>query len=127
MKVLLDTHAFLWFIWADPRLSQPARQAIEDASECFLSTVSLWEMCIKVSVGKLTVIQPFELLVQEHVTNNGFELLTTSVAHLDVLVGLEMHHRDPFDRLLIAQTIHEGATLVSTDSKFGPYNVNVLW
>ena len=84
-------------------------------------------MYIKVSVGKLTVVQPFELLVQEHVTGNGFELLTTSVAHLDVLTDLERHHRDPFDRLLIAQTIHEGATLVSTDSKFGPYDVDVLW
>ena len=128
MKLLLDTHAFLWFIWADPRLSKSARQAIEhQSSHCMLSTASLWEICVKVSLGKLQVIQPFEKLVEEHVTANGIQLLSTTASHLDVLVHLPLHHRDPFDRLLIAQTLSEDAVLVSKDSKFAAYSLELLW
>ncbi len=128
MKLLLDTHTFLWFIWADARLSDVARDAItQETSHCFISSASLWEICIKVSLGKLNVIQPFEKLVNEHILANGIDILYASASHLDVLVNLPLHHRDPFDRLILAQALSEQATLVSKDSKFEQYDVELLW
>ncbi len=128
MKAILDTHAFLWFIWADPRLSEDARGMFEEPSATLLlSTASLWEMCIKSSLGKLSVPLPFEQLVEEHVLGNGIELVYVLPSHLDCLAQLPFHHRDPFDRLIIAQAICEKASLVSRDSAFAPYNVPLVW
>ena len=128
MKLLLDTHTFLWFIWADSQLSEHAREAIsQDSAQCVLSTASLWEICVKVSLGKLTVLQPFEKLVEEHVLANGIEIISMNATHLDVMVDLPFHHRDPFDRLILAQAIQEQATIVSKDSKLKLYNVELLW
>src|SRR5437870_3826602 len=101
MKLLFDTHVFLWFIMGDSRLSAAARQWIEDlANDRLLSVVSLWEMAVKVNVGKLHLAEPFHVLIPREISNNAFRLLPVSLAHTIALSTLPLHHRDPFDRLL---------------------------
>ncbi|RIK40911.1 MAG: PIN domain nuclease [Chloroflexi bacterium] len=127
MRVLLDTHTFLWFIAGDVQLDRHARQLIENpGSERYLSVASLWEITIKSSLGRLTVPTPPSVLIRDHVWANAIELLVISPEHLDVLHGLSYHHKDPFDRLMIAQAIHEGLVLIS-DQIFSAYNVQVEW
>lgn len=128
MKVLLDTHTFLWFIAGDPLLDNYARQLIEDSNnERCLSTASLWEITIKSSLGRLTVPKPLSTLVREHIWANAIDLLITKPEHFDVLHDLPYHHKDPFDRLLIAQAIYEKMTLVTRDEAIGIYDVEVAW
>lgn len=128
MKLLLDTHAFLWFIMGSPNLSASARAVIEDeASKKFLSAASLWEMAIKLSIGKLTLSAPFDILIPQQLDLNGIELLGIEVAHAKVVSTLSFHHRDPFDRLLIAQAIVESMPIVSADTAFDTYAVKRLW
>ena len=104
MKILLDTHSFLWFIGGSARLSDNARSQIEDeANLLFLSVASLWEMAIKISLGKLTLAEPFEVLIPRQIDTNGIQVLKIDVKHLAALVILPFHHRDPFDRLFAAQ------------------------
>src|SRR3712207_310151 len=104
MKVLLDTAAFLWFVMGDAKLSAAARSAIEEpANGKFVSIASAWEIAIKTSIGKLTLGEPFEVLVPREIRQNGFHLLPIELTHLAELVKLPLRHRDPFDRLLIAQ------------------------
>ena len=122
MKILLDTHAFLWFIEDSPKLSTEARSAIEDGfNEPLLSVASLWEMAIKVSVGRLDLKKPFETFVPDQLELNGFDQLAISFQHIAVVAKLPFHHRDPFDRLLLAQAIAEGLAVVTTDRIFGEY------
>lgn len=103
MRLLLDTHTFLWFIGGDAALSPYARQLIEDRSnKRLLSIASLWEMAIKVSLDRLTVPLPFTALVTEHVSGNAIEICEIVPHHLDVLTTLPFYHKDPFDRLIIA-------------------------
>ena len=127
MRVLLDTHAFLWFIADDARLSARARTAIGDASEAFLSLASCWEMAIKVSVGKLTLATPIERFLPEHLAVNGIQLLDIDLADTLAVARLPFHHRDPFDRLLVAQARHEKLTVVSADPVFRKYGVKRIW
>jgi PIN domain nuclease of toxin-antitoxin system len=128
MKLLLDTHAFLWFIMGSPNLSANARALIEDqANEKFVSLASLWEMAIKVSIGKLTLSAPFDALIPAQLTLNGFETLNVEIAHISKLISLPLHHSDPFDRLLIAQAIVEQMHIVSIDSAFDAYPIKRLW
>lgn len=128
MRVLLDTHAFLWFIMGDTRLSATARGLIEDAdNERLVSAGSLWEIAVKVSIGKLTLTEPFEVIIPRELTQNGFQILPITVAHLTVLCGLPFHHRDPFDRLLVAQAMAEITPLVSADAILDAYSVTRLW
>ena len=128
MKVLLDTHALLWFIWGDSKLGLAAREAIEaPSSRRMLSVASLWEMAVKVSLGKLEVELPLHQLVSRHVLGNGIEVLPISVAHLDELIELPLHHHDPFDRLILAQARVEGATVITKDEKFSQYRVATRW
>lgn len=128
MRLLVDTHAFLWFIGGSERLSGHARALIEDpANERLLSVASLWEMALKVQLGKLEVPLPFARLVEEHVTGNAIDLLPIRPAHLDAQHELALYHRDPFDRLLIAQAKVERATVVTRDAAFGAYAVPVAW
>jgi PIN domain nuclease of toxin-antitoxin system len=102
MKLLLDTHAMLWFIMGDARLSATARAAIENpADEKLVSAGSLWEMAIKVSLGKLKLAEPFGQLIPRELTRNGFQILPLSIAHVEVVSSLPFLHRDPFDRLLV--------------------------
>ena len=128
MRFLLDTHTFLWFVGGDARLSAGARPLILDpASERLLSTASLWEMAIKTSLGRLTLTFPFAERVERQVLGNAIEVLPVLPAHLDRLVRLPFHHKDPFDRLILAQAIAENVPVVSRDADFGLYDVDVLW
>jgi len=128
MKLLLDTHAFLWFIMGSPNLIASARALIEDvASERFLSAASIWEMAIKLSTGKLTMSAPFDDLIPRQLDVNSIKLLGIEVGHAAVVSTLPFHHRDPFDRLLVAQAIVEGMPIVSVDTAFDVYGVKRLW
>ena len=128
MKLLLDTHTFLWFIMGNPNLSANGRVLIEDrANEKYLSVASLWEIAIKVSIGKLTISAPFDALILQQLSTNGFELLNLEVPHAAMLISLPFHHRDPFDRLLIAQAMVEQMRIVSIDSALDAYQIQRLW
>lgn len=128
MKLLLDTHAFLWFIMGSPNLSADARALIEDAAnENLFSVAGLWEIAIKVSIGKLSLASPFDVLIPRQLGLNGIELLNISTDHAAVVATLPFHHRDPFDRLLIAQAMVEGVPIVSVDTAFDAYPVKRLW
>ena len=128
MKFLLDTHTFLWFIEGSFNLSDVAKHLIEDqANQRFLSVASLWEMSIKVSIGKLELGMTFAELVKHEVYRNAIELLEIQPEHLDELAKLPFHHKDPFDRLMIAQSLAENIPIVTKDSAFGSYPVTLLW
>ena len=128
MKLLLDTHTLLWFIAGNLSLSASARALIEDAAnEKFVSIVSIWETAIKVSIGKMSLSAPFDVLFPHQIEVNGFELLPVKIEHTSVVTSLPFHHRDPFDRLLIAQAIEEKMTLLSVDTVFDDYGVTRLW
>lgn len=128
MRVLLDTHSFLWFIGGSVSLSPSARALIEDAeNQPLLSMASLWEMAIKLSIGKLSLGQPFETLIPEQMKLNGIELLQIEMPHIVAVASLPFHHRDPFDRLLIAQAIVEQMPIVSGDPAFDSYTIQRLW
>ena len=127
MRLLLDSHTFLWWVKGDPALRRRARDAIANAdNECFLSHASIWEMAIKASLGKLRLPSTVERFVVEHCEANSFHLLSITLAHVASVEGLPFHHRDPFDRLLVAQARHEAMTLVSRDSSLKAYGVSVI-
>lgn len=128
MRLLLDTHSFLWFIAGDPRLSAAARSAIEDESnELLLSIGGLWEMAIKVSLGKLSLGRPFEEIIPEQLDALGIGLLPIGMNHLVRLTDLPYHHRDPFDRLIAAQALVDGLPVVGADAVFDDYGLHRIW
>jgi PIN domain nuclease of toxin-antitoxin system len=128
VKLLLDTHALLWFLGGSGRLSTTARVAIEDmANERLFSVAGAWEIAIKASLGKLDLTVPFQRLVPGELHANAIELLPILPAHLVGVLGLPFHHRDPFDRMYVAQAVAEGATLVSADPALDAYGVRRLW
>lgn len=128
MRLLLDTHTFLWFIDGNPMLSSRALQLIKEVTnERLLSTASLWEMAIKLSLGKLTVPLPFTKLVAEHVYGNAIMLVSIAPEHLDILRTLPFYHKDPFDRLLIAQGLSENIPILSRDEILDDYGIQRFW
>jgi PIN domain nuclease of toxin-antitoxin system len=128
MRVLLDTHAFLWFIAGSPMLSQRAKTCIEDAAnEKLISIASIWEMAIKISIGRLSLSEPFERFIPHQIQINGFDLLPILFEHLSPLTSLPFHHRDPFDRLLVGQCITEKCAVISRDAAFDSYKIERLW
>ena len=128
MNFLLDTHIFLWFVAGDAKLSQTARELIEDpANQPLLSVASLWETAIKISLGKLNLGQPFETFIPQQMALNGIDLLAIELDHTTIVSKLPFHHRDPFDRLLVAQAMTEGIPLVSADEAFDAYSIKRLW
>lgn len=127
MRVLLDTHTFLWWANDDPRLSAHARQGIGDATDAFLSIASCWEIAIKVSRNKLTLPKPIDRLVPEQLGLNGFQLLQVDLDDVARVATLPFHHRDPFDRLLVAQALDDELTVVSADPIFQKYGVKRMW
>ncbi len=128
MALLLDTHAFLWWIEDSPRLSKRARAAIGRPDDtCFLSLASCWEMAIKISLGRLHLTQRLDRFVAEHMAANGLHPLSVQLPHAARVVDLPFHHRDPFDRLLAAQAIEEGLSIVSADPVFTRYGVKRIW
>lgn len=127
MKVLLDTHALIWFIEGDSKLSLTAKSEIENLNnERFVSTVSLWEIVIKSSRDKLELKKSFKELNQS-IVDNDIQIITVQISHLNTLLILQHHHSDPFDRLLISQAISEDLTIISTDKHFKNYPVKVIW
>jgi len=128
MRLLLDTHVFLWWVEDAPELSAKARKGLADpAHEVFLSLASCWEMAIKLSLGKLKVARPLERLIPDQLAANGFRQLSIEFRHVVRVAQLPFHHRDPFDRLLVAQALEEGVTVVSADPVFRMYGVRRLW
>lgn len=127
MRLLLDTHTFLWFIADDPRLSTSAKVLLESDVDLFLSVASLWEIAIKVSVGKLVLPEDYDVFVTRQLAANEIEVLAIEVSHLRQVASLPFHHRDPFDRLLIAQAITDGMPIVSTDSVLDAYKITRRW
>ena len=128
MKLLLDTHTLLWFL-REPHLLPPKALAAITAAdtEAFVSMASLWEIAIKAGLNKLYLPKPYDELFPQSVPDSGLSLLSIQAAHIAVVSRLPQHHRDPFDRLLIAQAQVEGMTLVSCDPEFPAYGVPVLW
>ncbi len=128
MNLLLDTHAFLWFIDGNAKLSQRARELIEDqANAKVVSVASLWEMGIKISLSRLHLAQPFEELIPRQMEVNGFGLLPMRMSHIAKIIPLPFHHRDPFDRIIVAQCMAEGLSLVSLDPVFDKYSIRRFW
>ena len=128
MRLLLDTHTFLWWVEDDPHLSRKARAAVsEPGNDCFLSLASSWEMAIKVSLGKLKLASPIERFIPDQLAANGFRELPIEFRHVARVARLPFHHRDPFDRLLAAQALEEDITVVSADKVFTPYRVRRIW
>jgi len=128
MKVLLDTHAFLWYCIGDSHLSPEAKKTIEDNScQPLLSVASIWEMAIKVSLGKLRFLRSFDEIIPELLQLNGIILLPLVMNHCFNLINLPFYHRDPFDRLLVSQALTEQIPLISADKTFDSYNVKRIW
>ncbi len=128
MRLLLDTHIFIWYI-LDSRKLSPTVRALIDAqdNEILLSIASIWEMAIKHSSGKLSFGMPFEFFIEQQVRPNGIELLNINLDHINVVASLPFHHRDPFDRLLIAQAMVEQIPILSADSVFDNYLIERLF
>lgn len=128
MRFLMDTHTFLWFLTDDSKLSHHALNLIEDeTNEAILSLASMWEIAIKYSIGKLTLQKSFPDFVDEQIQINDFQLLPIETSHIKIVSSLPLHHRDPFDRMLIAQAITENMPIISADSAFDSYGVTRLW
>jgi PIN domain nuclease of toxin-antitoxin system len=126
MKVLLDTHAFLWGITDAKPLSSDARKVLTSA-ELWLSVASLWESLIKVQIGKLSLPRPAGAFLAGELASNGVHVLPVSLVHVLRIEALPLHHRDPFDRMLIAQSLEEGWPIVTADPIFKRYPVRVIW
>lgn len=128
MRALLDTHSFLWFSTDDPALSAQADQLIADpANEILLSVASLWEIAIKVSIGKLGLTRSFEEAVLAPMSENGIRLLDVQVRHVREILTLPHHHRDPFDRMIVAQARVENIPIISVDMVLDSYGVQRIW
>jgi len=128
MLLLLDTHAFLWWVDGAPTLSSGARRAIgTSGNECLFSVASCWEMAIKLSLRKLRLDTPIERFVPEQLAANGFRLLDIELADVARVAMLRFHHRDPFDRLLAAQALRRRLAIVSRDRVFGRYGIRRVW
>ena len=118
MRLLLDTHVLLWWHDQPARLTETASSAINDlGNDVFLSVVNGWEIQIKAQLGKLTLPKPLRVILQEEQATNGFRLLPVTLEHVYALDSFPLHHRDPFDRLLIAQAHQEGLILVTHDQQ----------
>jgi PIN domain nuclease of toxin-antitoxin system len=123
VTLLLDTHVFLWWQLDSRRLGRAAREAIATAGVVWISAASAWEVAIKQQLGRLTLDQSFSSMVD----GSDFSALPVTFAHAERVAALPPHHADPFDRMLIAQSLVEGATLVTHDRQFRPYDVPILW
>lgn len=128
MKLLLDTHTFLWWVAASGELSRKARSAVGSArNECFVSVASGWEIAIKVSLGKLRIDGALDRFLPEQLAANGFQALAIGLKHTARVATLPFHHRDPFDRLLVAQALEEDLAMVTADPVIAKYGVNRVW
>lgn len=127
MRLLLDTHALLWFATGDRRLSRPARAAMEaDDAELQISAASVWEIAIKASLGQLLLPGPVSAYISEKI-QGGYRVLPVTWTEAAEVERLPWHHRDPFDRLLAAQALTQPCPLVTRDRVFRKYGVEVVW
>ncbi|MEH2171072.1 MAG: type II toxin-antitoxin system VapC family toxin [Nostoc sp.] len=128
MRALLDTHAFIWWVTNDPQLSANARNAIADSGNIlFLSVVSAWEIVIKNKLGKLTLPESVEQYIPSRLAINRFESLPIQMSHVLQVASLPSIHRDPFDRILIAQSQVENLPIVTIDRQITQYLVQTIW
>jgi len=128
MNLLLDTHAWLWFVLGDSQLSDSARNHIADPVNInFISPASYWEISIKIGLGKYTLTADYQQFMRRAIIGNGFRVLHISPRHTERVSTLPFHHRDPFDRLLIAQAIVHDMPIVTEDGDFASYGVRVIW
>jgi PIN domain nuclease of toxin-antitoxin system len=128
MRVLIDTHVLIWWTGETNQLSPLVKDMLADQqTEPFLSMASIWEMQIKISLGKLSVQMDLPILIETEMSRNSFILLPIELKHIYRLNDLPLHHKDPFDRLLIAQSVMEAMPIVSIDEKFDAYGVQRLW
>ncbi len=128
MNVLLDTHTLIWLSISPNRLSEKVRNLLSDTdNNLFLSIASVWEMQIKLQLSKLTIELPLPELIETQKQTNGLQILPIELSHIYTLDGLPNHHRDPFDRILVAQAIFEKIPLLSIDAIFDAYPINRIW
>jgi PIN domain nuclease of toxin-antitoxin system len=128
MKLLLDTNVFIWLNDAPHRLREQVMIVVANPdNDLFLSLTSIWEMQIKIQLGKLQLNDPLPDILRTQQVDNNLQILTINLGHIWALENLPYHHRDPFDRLLIAQAQTEGMTLVSADGILDLYDVDLLW
>ncbi len=127
-RLLVDTHALLWFLYDDPQLSETAGELLSDARVAkVVSVVSLWEIATKVATGKLKLGMSYAVFQSQHVAGRDLEILAVGLQHLVSYSSLPLHHRDPFDRLIIAQAEIEGLPVLTRDTNFASYPVTVVW
>jgi PIN domain nuclease of toxin-antitoxin system len=128
MRALLDTHAFLWFITDDVRLSRPAEQLFENARyDLLLSMASVWEIAVKVGLGRLPLPLPIRSFLPRQLAENEIRLLPIKLDHAFEAGELPVHHRDPFDRMLVAQALTEQVPILSADVALDQYGVHRIW
>jgi len=128
MRLLLDTHSFLWFLLDDPKLSQTAKDSIADSdNDIEISPASYWEIAIKISLKKYSLPEPYEQFMERELATNQFRILPIEPKHTAALTSLPFHHRDPFDRLIIAQAMVEQIPIISGDEAFAAYPVTRIW
>jgi PIN domain nuclease of toxin-antitoxin system len=128
VKLLLDTHALLWFIKADKHFSAATRAAVESGTdEILVSIATIWEIAIKQSIGKLRICLDIENGLRDFLEENGFDLLNIDYSHVAKVTTLPWKHKDPFDRLLAAQALLTGSRLVSADAVFDTYGIERIW
>lgn len=128
MNILQDSHAFLWFVADDLKLSIDAKTAIKDSTNRkWISIASLWEITIKVSIGKLNLADPVSEFLSREILCNNFSTLNVTMDHLAKLSVLPFNHRDPFDRLIVSQALQESFPVVSTDASLDAYGIDRIW
>jgi PIN domain nuclease of toxin-antitoxin system len=127
MRYLLDTHALIWYLEGDARLSTQAKSIIEDDKNEIIATVaSFWEMAIKINLGKLTLKMSLDEMF-ERLDDMEIHIIAIQASHIRIVQTLPLHHRDPFDRMIIAQADAEKCTIISIDEAFNAYPTPVLW
>ena len=128
MRALLDTHAFLWWVLDDPKLSSECRRILDDgANEVLLSAVSAYELAYKATHGRLTLPEDPDAYVRSRIASNGLEALAIEMSHALRAAGLPLIHRDPFDRLLVGQAQLEAIPIITADPAIAQYDVEVIW
>jgi PIN domain nuclease of toxin-antitoxin system len=128
MRLLLDTHAFIWYTTDSSRLTATGRSLIDNGeNDILLSTASVWEMAIKHSIGRLTFSMPFMEFIKQQSAVNRMDILEITFDHIEVVASLPLHHRDPFDRLIIAQSMAQQIPILSVDAIFDAYAIARVW
>jgi PIN domain nuclease of toxin-antitoxin system len=128
LKLLLDTHALLWFLTDDGSLSASAKASIETlGNSVFVSPASYWEIAIKISLGKYRLPEPLSVFMRRELANNEFSILPIAIDHAARVAELPFHHRDPFDRLIVAQALVEEMPIISVDLALDAYGVTRIW